>query len=723
MFVRKMLARALPLTALGLAAWCPAYAVEEPIKADDVYVTATRVEKELQDVPMSVSVMTSEDIKRSPARTIGELLQDIPGVEINNSGGQGFKRISIRGESPNRVLILIDGQKLVENKSMDGTPLLIDPSNVERVEVIKGPASVLYGSEAIGGVVNIITKKGGDKPIQGEASVAYNGASNGFAESLSAFGGMNGFKYRVSGSYSDQGNLRTPDGEAPNTSFRQKEGSAFLSYDFSDKFTVGGGVDSFKGSIYSGSMEPGYENFAVNVPKWQRDKVYAFAEAKNVTPWLPRVRFDAFWQENEKDMHNHIEVDGMPMTQDRYANNKNGQIGASVQADWQIGADHYLITGYDINRDTLKATTRGKATPRGAMSEALAQMKGVYDRMVGVNPGMAAGIKASLEEEIDDLFNYTSVAYHKGDMLTNALYAQMESMLPYDFTLNYGVRYTWVQSNMNRADGIKTLGTFGTVNGMDVGTESSSDNSRPVFNVGLTWSGIPDLTLRATFAQGFRAPSLQEKYIVSSMGGGTILPNPGLKPETSNSYEIGARYVHEGLSVDVAAFYSDADDYIYNSTINAAEKLSHYVNVSSAKTHGVELAASYDFENGLTPYVSATWMRRKFDYGTLTTWKTGVPEWSGRAGVRFKHALSENVDFNADVYGRFSSNSIEENEEETFHYNNWQTANVAFGFDFGDEKQYSVTAEVLNLFDKRYRQDDSILEPGLHANIKVGMKF
>ena len=106
----------------------------------------------------------------------------------------------------------------------------------------------------------------------------------------------------------------------------------------------------------------------------------------------------------------------------------------------------------------------------------------------------------------------------------------------------------------------------------------------------------------------------------------------------------------------------------------------------------------------------------RLDYGTLTTWKTGVPEWSGRAGVRFKHALSETVDFNADIYGRFSSNSVEKTESETTHYNNWQTANVAFGFEFGDEKQYTVAAEVLNLFDV---PDDSILEPGLHANTSL----
>ena len=85
------------------------------------------------------------------------------GVRINNDGGQGIKRAKIRGEDAFRSLVMIDGQKISEQKSMSGSPILIDPAMVERIEVIKGPASVLYGSDAIGGAINIITKKGGTK--------------------------------------------------------------------------------------------------------------------------------------------------------------------------------------------------------------------------------------------------------------------------------------------------------------------------------------------------------------------------------------------------------------------------------------------------------------------------------------------------------------------------------------------------------------------------------
>lgn len=128
----------------GVFISAPAVKAEETVKSGNVYVTATRIEKELQDVPMSVTVMTSEDIKRSGARTVGELLQDVPGVQIQSDGSQGLKRLSIRGENAFRTLILIDGQKISEHKSMSGAPILIDPSRIERVEVIKACISIIW---------------------------------------------------------------------------------------------------------------------------------------------------------------------------------------------------------------------------------------------------------------------------------------------------------------------------------------------------------------------------------------------------------------------------------------------------------------------------------------------------------------------------------------------------------------------------------------------------
>ena len=147
------------------------------VTTEDVKVTAGRVEQELMDVNMSVGVMTEDEIAQSSAKTIADMLDDIPGVEVQNDGSQGLKRISIRGMGTFRTVLMIDGQRITEHKSMSGTPILIDPSAVERIEVIKGPASVLYGSDAIGGAINIITKKHAERPLQGEAAVGLDPAS------------------------------------------------------------------------------------------------------------------------------------------------------------------------------------------------------------------------------------------------------------------------------------------------------------------------------------------------------------------------------------------------------------------------------------------------------------------------------------------------------------------------------------------------------------------
>lgn len=715
-----MLLKFLPKTLTLCAGFClcaasAAQAADESARPDtelrtsDVFVTAAKVEQDLLDVPMSVSVITEDDVRHSGARTVGELLRDVPGVEIINSGGQGFNRIQIRGEDAKRVLILIDGQKIAENKAMDGPPLLIDPSRIERVEVIRGPASVLYGSEAIGGVVNIITRKGGTSLIQGEVGVQYSGANDGTGANATLFGSYEGFNYRASASYGDYGDRDTPEGRARNSRFRQTDASVFLSYDF-DHLTIGGGYDYFDSTLHSGSRLPGYENFRVDLPEWEREKFYAFAEFTELADWLPRLRLDAFTQENHKFMYNDVDTDptitGMPANIFSNADNTNTQYGASLQADWALGDNHYLITGYEFNRDKIEADTHG----RGETDAARLLAAGIPSAQLGMMLGM---------------LNYSSYARHEGHQDSHALYGQMESSLPMDFTLNYGMRYTWVRTNMDTAYGTNTATLTGITKTENVGETGTENNSRPVFNLGVMWSGIDKLTLRATFAQGFRVPTIQERYIRTTMGGETILPNPGLNPEKSTTYELGARYADNGLVLDAAVFYTDADDYIASLKVGSGRSTTNqFFNVASATSYGLELSASYDFPFGLTPYVTATLMRRKFDFGDHSTWNTGTPRFYGRSGLRYSLDITPDVRFYADVYARFSTVSRSESSTGVVtSHSAWQTANLSAGLDFGSEKQFTLGAEVLNLFDRKYAYNTSILEPGMHANLFFSYRF
>ncbi len=704
---------------------------EDAVKAGDVYVTATRVEKELQQVPMSVTVMTAEDVRKSGARTVGELLEDVPGVQIQNDGSQGLKRVSIRGEDAFRTLVLIDGQKISEQKSMSGSPMLIDASRIERIEVIKGPASVLYGSDAIGGVVNIITKKGGEKPVEGEIWTGFSGASRGFSEGMAVRGNLDGLKYSLSGSHSDQGNIHTPDGELPNTSFRQTDAAAFLSYDFSEHFTLGGGFDYYKGAFNSTALE--YVNdpnldFFVKVPKWSRTKYYLFAEGKDISEYLSRVRFDVYYQKTEKQMENYIgnfyhagdkvDYSGMSLTMsgdgrvviDNFANNVIRSKGLSLQTDWQLGADHFLVAGYELNYDRLNSDNRS-----------------YMDMHL---PFFMMGRPMSMSGD------YYTDKFYDGTQLNQSLFASMESQLPWDIALTYGVRWTHVRTALDRSEGYRTgtltppMGGSTVYNGTPVDMPATGDdtNSRPVFNVGLVWTGIEDLAVRASWAQGFRVPNLTEKYIGTTMGQtGTTWGNPDLKPETSNNFEIGARYNPGSLSLDAAVFYSIADDYIASLPINSTDY--RYSNVADAKTFGSELTASYTFATAygdFTPYAALTWMRRQYDDGQgWKTYDTATPEWVGRYGIRYARALAEDLDFRADIYGRSQSETVYRSASGASDYDlgGFTTANIALGFDFGPEKQFSLLTEVLNIFDKRYQYNSAILEPGLHANVKLSYRF
>ena len=678
------------------------YAQEENhIKTTAVKVTATKVEKELLEVPSSVSIVTEEDIKKSSARTVGELLQDVPGVQISNSGGQGLKRISLRGEGVNRTLILIDGQQIVENKSMDGTALMIDTALIERIEIIRGPSSVLYGSNAIGGVINIITKKGGKKPIEGSINLSYNGASQGHSESASIFGKTHGVEYRVTASNNMQQQLRTPIGLVPYSAFEQQNYSAYLAYNFNDNYKLGASYDYFTSYISSGSQAIRKEKFYVDLPLWSRQKAALFFEVKEAVSFMPKLRLDVFYQQSHKKMHNHVELDPnvvfMPATMDNYADNYNNQWGLQLQTDWAISDHTYIIAGYDFNYNILDADSSVDST-----------------------------------STIIDTMNYNKHVKNYGYEQIHALYAQAESYLPLDFTLFYGVRWTYNIANMEKAAGEKVDKATGSslpLSVEDIGSTGISSTNAPVFAAGIMWSGIENFSIRFNFSQGFRSPNLQERYLLSSMGGGTIYPNPDLKSETSNNFEFGIRYNDYGVGLDAVYFVSLADNYIAQVPVSTGSSATKYKNVSNALTHGAELSLSYTSPIGLKPYTSLTIMQRRYNDNGVYTWKTGVPLVSGRAGLAYLHTFNDYVDLSIDLFSRFSSETIDSLDSihseftSDLYYAPWGTANIAISVDFGKDRQYSLSTEVYNLLNTLYKTSVDIYEPGLYGAVKFSAAF
>ncbi|MDM7321725.1 MAG: TonB-dependent vitamin B12 receptor [Gammaproteobacteria bacterium] len=166
---------------------------------EDVIVTATRTAQTADETLAPVTVITREDIERTQMSTLADALQTVPGVFIANNGGAGkTTSVFLRGSNANHVLVLIDGIK-VGSATTGSTPFENIPMElIERIEVVRGPRSALYGSEAIGGVIQIFTRKGGgaltpsfsasagsDKTYKGSASLSGGGKDSWFNVGIS----------------------------------------------------------------------------------------------------------------------------------------------------------------------------------------------------------------------------------------------------------------------------------------------------------------------------------------------------------------------------------------------------------------------------------------------------------------------------------------------------------------------------------------------------------
>ncbi|MCD8512055.1 MAG: TonB-dependent receptor plug domain-containing protein [Nitrincola sp.] len=148
-----------------------ASANDASVRLDDLVISASVFEQKITDAPASISVVSREELEQKNFSNLAEALRTVEGVDVlGNTGKTGGLNISIRGMPSEYTLILIDGRRqgaagnITPNGFGEMSTSFIPPvSAIERIEVIRGPMSTLYGSDAIGGVVNIITRKVGDE--------------------------------------------------------------------------------------------------------------------------------------------------------------------------------------------------------------------------------------------------------------------------------------------------------------------------------------------------------------------------------------------------------------------------------------------------------------------------------------------------------------------------------------------------------------------------------
>lgn len=713
----KYRAPLLPLLALAALIAAPAHAQDVPAAPDGdardelattvfdtITVMGTRTEVSVQDSPVSISIVDRAEIERKAPESVTELLRDLPGVQIVDTSAGGMKRLRIRGESSRRVTILIDGQELTDH-STSGTPLLVDPANVERIEVVRGSASVLYGSKAIGGVINIVTRKGAPVPLELEGGAVRYSGSDGWQGWGAASGTRGNVDYRVSaganihhdrevpkGPYSDTGTLE-------NTSYRNSDAAVHLGYRFG---AAGNHYLAFKTERHwldtrawtdPFSFEYPVTDFGVDLPQRDLSKYGLYYDADELGPVLRKVHVDVYRQKVDRLFNNHVTMKPIPSTEVGIVSTSddlNTNLGGTVQADFAWHPAHYAIVGLHYlgdDLDTFKTTTT--------------------DTSINQRPP----------------FTTRTARRDRASVRSVSGFVQDEWTVAEHLKLAGGLRWYHARSSL----------------------DSSSEEIRPdqrrqtvsnlVKSFDATWTGWQDTTLRALYSEGYIMPTLLELFTDNSAGRGVVTHgNPELQPETSRNVELGLRTRQGGWLLDLATYVTHARNYITTNPCSqhggcpatAVPGSFIYVNADRARTVGLEFLAEYGFrDTGFTAYASGAWAERRLTLAGQSAVDTSWPRLTGRLGLRYERTGAGH-DLWLDAFTRAATHTSRTFDADGQHWlvneaqalAGWATLNLALGANFEGRVRQRVGLHLNNLLDKGYRTSMDEL-PGLGRNVEV----
>ena len=610
------------------------------LRLDEVVVTGSRAPLTLQESAKIVSVITRDDIHRAAAESINDILKLATGVDVRQRGGFGVQTdISVRGGNFDQITILLNGVNISSPHTGHlSADFPVSPEDIERIEVLEGPAARVYGTSAFNGVINIVTRQTGNG-----AQVHLVGGQYGYAGGNASIGATLGtFHSQLSGGYT------RCDGATPNSDFS----STRLFYQ--GNATIGSNVK------VNGQVGYSYKPYAANTfygasstDQWESNERWMAAVGADIL--LGRIHLSPQLYLNRWYDHYQWHKDNPAGENFHKVESK----GASLNA-WMESLLGRTSLGFEVRDERIRSTKLGKL-----LSEDEWQATGGHDG------------------ENDKFYKYRDQR------------ANVSAFLEHDVLLKQWTVSLGLMANLN--DGLDTKWRF--YPGIDV-----SYRPTEAWKFFVSWN------------MGLRMPTFTDLYY----SGANIEGNSELKPEKTTDYQIGGRYTTRGFIAEVQGFYSHKKNMIDWVTYNDANKVSD----------GIFHSVNFQMDNKGAEINLQMLPRQLWGDNALVR----------KIGVQYSYIYEES-DYDVDVImSKYAMDYLRHKVIVSADSKIWKNLNLSLSWRWQDREGKSNPAYALldgrlswdtakwsayidgsNIFDKKYYDYVSILQPG--SWFRFGVRF
>ncbi|QXA17300.1 TonB-dependent hemoglobin/transferrin/lactoferrin family receptor [Aeromonas sp. FDAARGOS 1403] len=691
----------LSLVALAVAAGLasPVFAADK--KADDVMVVSgSRMEQKLEDVSGPISVITAEQIEEQVVSNVADLFRYEPGVTALGGAGDAQTFI-IRGMGENRVKIVRDGVRENDAYKNGGVgQSYFDTDMIKQVEVVKGPASAAYGSDALGGVIAITTKDAADF-LKGRDS--YLDATSGYASS--SHQKMAGFT----------GALRT--GELENLlRYTWRDGGVTQNYDsdknefdivsqallFKSKWNLSDSqflkltVDYFTEGQDPDAVDLTKAGSVFNQPITDKDTdnlslVLDHGIALQA-PWVDRIDSKIYYARTKQTM-------------DQYASSK-----------YPVRPTNPYVTKNSLDHNGFEQKSLGAQVK---FSKALDSQRLAWGLEYEHTDNERTRFKAPTVA--GDFEGYSELSFPSTTTEHGALWAFDELKFGERWVLTPGARYDYYRMNPDQDP---------AYTGENLKRFSEGEFSP---KLGLVFKAHEAANLFAQYSHGYKTPMYDNAFstLNHQAYGYRIEPNTNLKPESSDGIDLGVRGSAGGFSYEVATFYNKYDDFIELGQVSTEGRTAvyQYQNLDKATTKGAEAKADYWLNDLVNVWGNLSYIEGKDGDGNYIN---SLSPLKGTLGVRLEQA-----NWNINTALRFADDMSKVGKDAKGNDNiksaGWGVVDIYAQFKPVQDLQFNVG--VFNLFDKEYVNYESITgqsasastsnktEPGRNLSARVKYVF